>query len=123
MFSLNIGMLPVIAGLERIGCPTGILSNTCAIHWEHLLAKHYSVLPGNFVQIVLSHLVALQKPEPGIYELAAERAGVRPDQIFFCDDIPAHVDAARAAGWDAEIFVSAVGLADALDRRGIKLGL
>jgi len=48
---------------------------------------------------------------------------VRPDQIFFCDDIPAHVDAARAAGWDAEIFVSAVGLADALDRRGINLGL
>jgi len=123
MFSLNIGMLPVIAGLERTGCPTGILSNTCAIHWEHLLAKHYSVLPGNFVQIVLSHLVALKKPERGIYELAAERSGVRPDQIFFCDDIPAHVDAARAAGWDAEIFVSAVGLADALDRRGINLGL
>ena len=123
MFSLNIGMLPVIAGLERTGCPTGILSNTCAIHWEHLLAKHYSLLPGNFVQTVLSHTVARLKPERGIYELATERATVRPDQIFFCDDIPANVHAARAAGWDAEVFVSAVGLADALDRRGINLGL
>jgi FMN phosphatase YigB (HAD superfamily) len=48
---------------------------------------------------------------------------VRPERIFFCDDIPAHVDAARAAGWDAEVFTSAVGLADDLDRRGINLGM
>jgi FMN phosphatase YigB (HAD superfamily) len=48
---------------------------------------------------------------------------VPPDRIFFCDDIPAHVDAARAAGWQAEVFTSAGGLIDALDRRGLKLGL
>ena len=46
-----------------------------------------------------------------------------PERIFFCDDIAAHVDAARAAGWDAEVFESAAGLIDALDRRGVGLGL
>lgn len=123
MFALNIDMLPVIAGLERAGVPIGILSNTCGIHWNHLLASRYAVLPGNFVPTVLSHEVAAIKPEPAIYAHAAERIGVPPERIFFCDDIPAHVDAARAAGWDAEVFESASGLIDALDRRGLNLGV
>ena len=123
MFTLNIAMLPVIAGLERAGIPTGILSNTCGPHWDHLVASGYAVLPGNFVVTVLSHEVAAIKPEPEIYSRAASLVGVRPERIFFCDDIAAHVDAARVAGWDAEVFASAVGLADALDRRGINLGM
>ncbi|MFM8704919.1 MAG: hypothetical protein ACKOHG_13820, partial [Planctomycetia bacterium] len=36
MFALNVAMLPVIAGLERAGIPTGILSNTCGPHWDQL---------------------------------------------------------------------------------------
>ena len=123
MFELKIDMLPVIAGLERTGCGLGILSNTCGPHWEHLLAKRYSVLPGHFREIVLSHEVRAMKPEPDIYQIATQRAGVPPDRIFFCDDIPAHVEAARAAGWQAEVFTSAGNLIDALDRSGLKLGL
>ena len=123
MFSLNIAMLPVIAGLERAGVPLGILSNTCGIHWNHLRASRYAVVPGNCVATVLSHEVAALKPEPAIYARAAEQVGVRPERIFFCDDIPAHVEAARAAGWDAEVFSSASALIDALDRRGLNLGL
>jgi len=123
MFTLKIDMLPVIAGLERTGCGLGILSNTCGPHWEHLLAKHYSVLPGHFREIVLSHEVRTVKPEPAIYQIATQRAGVPPERIFFSDDIPAHVEAARAAGWQAEVFTSAGSLIDALDRRGLKLGL
>jgi len=81
------------------------------------------VLPGHFREIVLSHEVRSVKPEPAIYQLAARRAGVPPEKIFFCDDIPAHVEAAQLAGWQAEVFTSAGNLIDALDRRGLKLGL
>ena len=123
MFSLKIDMLPVIAGLERTGCGLGILSNTCGPHWDHLLAQRYSVLPGHFREIVLSHEVGASKPGPDIYRLATMRAGVPPERIFFTDDIPAHVEAALAAGWQAEVFTSAGRLIDALDRRGLKLGL
>lgn len=123
MFALNVAMLPVIAGLERAQVPFGILSNTCEVHWDHLVAKRYAVLPGNAVTAVLSHEVAAVKPEAAIYEAAAARAGVPPERIFFCDDIPAHVEAARACGWDAEVFESAAGLIDALDRRGLNLGV
>ena len=123
MFTLNVDMLPVVAGLERAGCRIGILSNTCDPHWAHLVSKRHAILPGNFIATVLSHEVGLMKPDPAIYELAAGLAGVPADRIFFCDDIPAHVTAARAAGWDAEVFTTAAALIDALDRRGINLGL
>jgi len=123
MFTLNAAMLPVIAGLERARCRMGILSNTCGPHWQHLLGCRYALLPGPFECLVLSHEVGGVKPQPGIYATAALRAGVPPESIFFTDDIPAHVGAARDAGWDAEVFESAVGLADALMRRGIRLGL
>lgn len=123
MFALKVDMLPVIAGLERTGCGLGILSNTCGPHWEHLLEQRFSVLPGHFREIILSHEVRATKPGADIYRVAEERAGCAPERIFFCDDIPAHVDAARAAGWQAEVFTSAAGLIDALDRRGLKLGL
>lgn len=123
MFALKVDMLPVVAGLERAGCRIGILSNTCDAHWAHLLSKRHAILPGNFEATVLSHEVGLMKPEPAIYELAARLAGVPPERIFFCDDIAAHVEAARAAGWDAELFTTAGALIDALDRRGVNLGV
>lgn len=123
MFELNAAMVPVIAALQRAGCPLGILSNTCDPHWRHLLSCRYAVMPGPFTQVVLSHEVGAMKPDPAIYRTATERAGVSADTIFFTDDIEANVAAARALGWDSERFVSATVLADALMRRGIPLGL
>lgn len=123
MFELHVAMLPVIAGLTRIGCPCGILSNTCGIHWEHLLASRYAVLPGTFAPVVLSYETGACKPEPDIFAAATARAGVSAERIFFCDDLPEHVAAARSAGWDAELFTTPQLLVDALARRGLDLGL
>jgi FMN phosphatase YigB (HAD superfamily) len=123
MFTLAVDMLPVLAALERIGCPTGILSNTSAVHWEHLLRGGYAVLPGRFTHLVLSYEEGVMKPDPAIFAAATARAGVQPERIFFCDDLPEHVAAARTAGWDAELFTSAGSLVAQLARRGINLGL
>jgi len=123
MFQLNVSILPVVAALCRTGVPLGILSNTCDPHWRHLEASGYAVLSRSFRQVVLSHQAAAMKPDRGIYELAAARAGVPAERIFFCDDLPEHVKAARAAGWDAEVFRSAHELADEFAQRGLNLGL
>jgi FMN phosphatase YigB (HAD superfamily) len=123
MFTLAVDMLPVLAALERIDFPTGILSNTSAVHWNHLLGGGYAVLPGRFRPLVLSYEEGVMKPAPAIFVAATARAGVPPERIFFCDDLPEHVAAARAAGWDAELFTSAGGLIGQLARRGINLGL
>jgi len=123
MFTLAVDMLPVLAALERIGCPTGILSNTSAVHWRHLIRGGYAILPGRFTHHVLSYEVGAMKPDRAIFTAAATLAGVPPPRIFFCDDLPEHVAAARAAGWDAEVFTSAGGLVAQLADRGINLGL
>lgn len=49
-------------------------------------------------QIVYSHEVGLQKPDPRIYLLTAERLGVEPDQMLFADDRAENVQAARELG-------------------------
>jgi FMN phosphatase YigB (HAD superfamily) len=127
MFDLAIGMLPVVAGLERFGCRIGILSNTCGVHWNHIVERSFGILPGDFEVIVLSHEVGLMKPDRAIFDHAAARAGVEPEGIFFADDLPRHVAAAREAGWDAEVFSGAergpIDLARALEARGLDRGL
>jgi FMN phosphatase YigB (HAD superfamily) len=123
MFTLRVEMLPVLAAIERTGCPTGLLSNTCEIHWQHLLGAGYAILPGRFVRQVLSYEVRVMKPDAAIYTAAAATAGVPAHRIFFCDDLPQHVAAARAAGWDAELFTSASALIDQLAVRGLTLSL
>ena len=123
IFTLRVEMLPVIAAIERAGVPLGILSNTCDIHWQHLLRCRYGILPGGISPLVLSYEVGAMKPHPSIYEAAVAKAGVPADSIFFCDDIPAHVEAARAAGWDAEVFTGARQLVEQLASRGVPMGL
>ncbi len=123
IFTLNVPMLPVIAALERARVPLGILSNTCHAHWQHLLDLRWGILPGGFRELVLSYEAGSSKPEPAIFALATKRAGVPPDAIFFADDLPEHVAAARVAGWDAELFTSAARLAHDLADRGLNLGL
>lgn len=123
MFTLKPDMIPVLAGLERIHCPFGILSNTCGIHWNHLRGGRWACLAGAVSQIVLSYEVGAAKPDRRIFDAATIAAGVAPERIFFTDDLPEHVAGARAAGWDAETFTSAADLLTALHDRGLNLGL
>jgi putative hydrolase of the HAD superfamily len=48
--------------------------------------------------LVSSARVGVAKPDPRIYEIAAERAGAAPSRCLFIDDRPANVEAARALG-------------------------
>ncbi|WP_367322664.1 HAD-IA family hydrolase [Streptomyces sp. HUAS ZL42] len=48
--------------------------------------------------VVNSARVGLAKPDPSILELAAARAGVRPDRCLFVDDTLENVEAAAALG-------------------------
>lgn len=122
-FRLNVGMVPIVAALERARVPLGVVSNLTQDSWRHLLALHWGILPGGFREIVLSGDVGVAKPEAAFFSLATSRAGVEPGRIYFVDDTPQHVAAARTAGWDADRFTSAVAVADSLTRRGLNLGL
>ena len=57
-----------------------------------------------FDDIVCSAEVGMAKPEPAIYELAAERLGLEPRECVFVDDLDTNVDAARQVGMQAVLF-------------------
>ena len=50
--------------------------------------------------------VRLIKPDPAIFEHHTRSFALTPSATLFIDDSPKNVEAARAHGWKAEIFVS-----------------
>ena len=63
--------------------------------------------------------LGVAKPDLAIYEMVCARLGSEPSSVFFVDDSPGHVDAAREAGLQAVLFVDAVLLADELRDAGV----
>jgi len=96
-----------------------LLSNTNAIHFE-VIRERYPHL-GHFDEYVLSYEVGSMKPHGSIYEAAIARAGCRPDECFFTDDVLPYVEGARKAGIDAEQFLGAEKLRADLEARGIQV--
>lgn len=88
------GTLWDLAGQVRAtGVPTGLLSNS----WGTGL---YPVdrLRATFDTLVISAEVGLRKPDPAIFELAAEWLGVAPQGCVFVDDLAHNVRAAERVG-------------------------
>ena len=72
-----------------------------------------------FRDVVVSGVEKLAKPDPAIYRLAQRRFGHTPGELFFIDDNPANVAAARACGWQASLFTDAASLERELLSRGL----
>ena len=121
-FELNTSILPILASLQSTRHRLGVLSNTCRLHWQHC-ADRYRVIAETFPVYVLSCDIGAAKPDPVIYRVAAQRAGVDPGEIFFVDDLEDNVNGANAAGFDAVQYLSVPQLADDLRGRGIPLNV
>jgi len=63
----------------------------------------------------------LVKPDPAIYAHHAEAFGLEPAATLFFDDVDKNVEAARAAGWNAEIFRDPEGMRADLAGYGISV--
>ena len=76
------------------------LSNSNELHWERNTSELRIIELFEFA--ISSHQVGFCKPNPEIFKLAIERAGVTsPQAIVFFDDLAANVDAAKSAGMRA----------------------
>ena len=71
-----------------------------------------------FEDIVVSGTEQVAKPHPRIYEIVEERSGRTGSDLFFTDDNPANIEAARARGWDAHLFTDASALERQLAEAG-----
>jgi putative hydrolase of the HAD superfamily len=120
IFTLNVSMLPVVTKLETAGYRTGVLSNTCESHWNYIIKRFKGLFPRAFDVLAFSYQIGAAKPDERIYLRAAELAGVSPGDIFFCDDLPANVAAARRAGFDAVHYTDTPSLVADLRLRGVR---
>lgn len=72
-----------------------------------------------FRGITVSGRVGLVKPDTAIYARHAADFGLSSANTLFFDDNPTNVAGARAAGWQAELFVSPQKLVEDLRRYGL----
>ncbi|HEV7226536.1 MAG TPA: HAD family phosphatase [Pirellulales bacterium] len=119
IFEVNAPLVELVSQLSSAGRRLGLLSNTCEWHWNHFAGGRYPPIPEAFHAVVLSFRAKAMKPDVRIYALAAEMAGAAPSEIFFVDDMPGHVAAARAFGFDAVQYTSPEALVAELAARGV----
>jgi 2-haloacid dehalogenase len=112
------GMVPgtgaVLAELAAAGVGLAALTNWSAETFP--VARRRFGLLGRFAGVLVSGEEQLAKPDPRIFALALARFGLVAERTVFVDDSPVNVEAARAAGLQARLFVGAEALrADLVD--------
>lgn len=102
----NEELIAYVRGL-RAGCRLGILSNSFVGARERESARyHFDELVD---QIVYSHEIGVEKPDPRAFEAVCAALRVLPADCLFIDDAAVNVEAARAAGMQAHLFQDNAG--------------
>jgi epoxide hydrolase-like predicted phosphatase len=89
-------MVAAVRDLRLAGIKTGLVSNS----WS---TGHYDrdLLGTIFDAVLISGELGMHKPQPEIYELAAERVGADPGACLFVDDLRENCEGAEAVGMRA----------------------
>jgi len=115
-FTLDRGSFAVLKSLSgRV--PTYLLSNTNALHIEHIRARY--AFPGLVKGAILSHELRLRKPQREIYEAALQMSGTAPDETVFIDDLEENCEGARKTGLHAIRYRGAKDLKKRLAALGL----
>jgi 2-haloacid dehalogenase len=114
------GTVELLAELRSVGVRLFALSNWSADTFPRARDR-YEVL-GWFEGILISGDVGATKPSPRIYRVFLDRFRLRADDCVVVDDRPENVEAARALGFPAILFVSAEGLRNDLRGFGFPIG-
>lgn len=93
---LNEPWVEYIKRLRRAGYRTALLSNF-GDNARRLWTEVYPFIE-YFDGVIISAEVGLMKPDPKIYHLALESAGVKPEEALFIDDFIENIEGARAVG-------------------------
>ena len=110
----NTRFADFVRGLGAGGLPVWALTNSLSTEAVWMRRPGFE---GLFTGVISSCDCGLAKPDPAIFAMAARRAGARPDDILFVDDITSHVEAARAAGFEALTFTETDRVIAELNRR------
>jgi len=118
IFRLNPPALDVLREQKAAGRTLVLLSNTDVLRFGHIRRTYPEILI--FDDYVLSYELGMVKPEPRIYLEAARRAGCRPEECVFIDDIPENVAAAMKLGMAGIVYRPETDLASELEKLGLR---
>ena len=93
-------------------CRVALLSNAMSGYLRYALDK--CGIADLFDFVIVSAEVKLVKPDPAIFRLALDRAGVAAGDALMIDDVEKNLVGARAVGIDGYLFRDAAGLRDYL---------
>ena len=105
-------MVDAVRSVKASGRPTGLISNS----WGGTSYDRVSDPAELFDVMVISGEVGLNKPEPEIFRLAADRLGVAPDECVFVDDLRENCEGAEAVGMTAILHRGAERTVPELER-------
>jgi epoxide hydrolase-like predicted phosphatase len=105
-------MVEAVKVAKRGGVRTGLISNS----WGDRGQYDQQSLPEMFDAVVISGEVGLNKPEPEIYRMGAERIGLAPADCVFVDDLKENCEGAEAVGMTAILHRGADSTMPELER-------
>jgi 2-haloacid dehalogenase len=112
-----VGTHELVHRLHQRGVPLFCLTNFGDEFWQ--LFRPTAPIFDLFDDIIVSGVEKVAKPDPRIYGITEARSGFAAEDLFFTDDNPANIAAARARGWDAHLFTDAASLEAQLSEVGL----
>lgn len=80
---------------------TGLISNAWGDLRDYILREK---IDDAFDHIIISAEVGAVKPDPKIYQIALERAGVKPKEMVFVDDFAVNIEGCEKLGIKGILF-------------------
>ncbi|HPW18538.1 MAG TPA: HAD family phosphatase [Candidatus Aminicenantes bacterium] len=118
IFTPNPPAIDALARVKAAGYRTLLLSNTDPERFGFVRRRFPEIL--FFDGYVLSYELKLLKPEPAIYLAAAARAGCRPEECVFIDDMDENVEGAVGTGLRGILYRPGTDLAVELKKLGLR---
>ena len=79
-----------------------LLSNTNAIHIRafknKIGAEKWKAFSSVFDKMYLSHEIGFRKPDKEAFQIILEENNLKPNEVFFIDDSPQHIETAKGLG-------------------------
>ena len=115
--TLNLDVLGEVERLRRLGLPCHIASTQ-----EQYRAAYLAGVLGlaeRFDRLFFSCHLGARKPQLEFYQRIVAELGIVPAALLLIDDQQLNVDAARSAGWSAELYARGDDLAALLAQHGV----
>jgi len=91
-----------------------LLSNTNEIHINAFRKKigknKWGEFSSLFDKIYLSHEIGFRKPDKDAFQIILEENKLKPNEVFFIDDSPQHIEAAKSLGINCHYLLEEKGI-------------